>query len=266
MARSRPSGTSTSFTTTPLWWWPCCSAGGKRARRAHGSGQNPQTPPASPTRESAAEPQSSDAESTQETIAALGRENSTLRSEVLRLLRVESDLSRHNASLERQSSAYKQLAELGKRFNHGISRLELAAALVQFALYTANLQRCVVQLAQGDRFHTLAQDGYYDPDQERAVNELSLAEDDPLITELKSADQPRLRALPTASAPASPDATAERFLSMSTSFCRYAMKSAADSLAIWWREVRARRQRTTAASCPVSRSCSRSPVWWSWRR
>lgn len=173
--------------------------------------QNPQTPPASPTRESAAEPQSSDAESTQETIAALGRENSTLRSEVLRLLRVESDLSRHNASLERQSSAYKQLAELGKRFNHGISRLELAAALVQFALYTANLQRCVVQLAQGDRFHTLAQDGYYDPDQERAVNELSLAEDDPLITELKSADQPRLRALPTASAPASPDATAERF-------------------------------------------------------
>jgi len=173
--------------------------------------QNPQSPPASPTRESTAEPLVSDAESMQETLAALGRENSTLRSEVLRLLRVESDLSRHNASLDRQSSAYKQLAELGKRFNREISRQEIAAALVQFALYTANLQRCVVQLAQGGRFQTLAQDGYYDPDQERAVAELSLTEDDPLIRELESALHPRLRTLPTASAPAAPDATAERF-------------------------------------------------------
>ena len=82
--------------------------------------QNPQSPPASPTRESTAEPLASNAESMQETLAALGRENSTLRSEVLRLLRVESDLSRHNASLDRQSSAYKQLAELGKRFNREI--------------------------------------------------------------------------------------------------------------------------------------------------
>lgn len=175
--------------------------------------QNPQTPPASPTRESAEESQSSNGENANETLAALERENRTLRSEVLRLLRVESDLSRHNASLDRQSSAYKQLAELGKRFNRGISRQELAAALVQFTLYTANLQRCVVQLSHGDHFRTLAQDGYYDPDQERAVNELSLTEDDPLLQELKSAEQPRLRTLPTASAPASatPDATAERF-------------------------------------------------------
>lgn len=131
-------------------------------------------------------------------LSDLERENANLRAEVLRLLRIEVNLSRDNVVLERQASAYRQLSELGKRCNRGLTRDEIAAALVHFALYTANLERCAVQLHDGERLRTVAVDGYYDPSDEQAVLAFSLAPDDPLLKELQQSSEPRLRSLPGA--------------------------------------------------------------------
>lgn len=131
----------------------------------------------------------------QQALADAQRENAALRAEVLRLLRVESNLTRENAALDHQSSAYRQLSELGKRCNGGLTRDEIAAALVQFTLYTVNLERCAVQLFDGERFRTVAADGYYDPADERAVQAFSPEPEAPWLLELQATPKPRLRTL-----------------------------------------------------------------------
>lgn len=151
-----------------------------------------------------------------EELAVLQRENQQLREEVLRLLRVESNLARDNAALERRSAAYRQLSELGKRFNRGIAQHEIAAALVQFALYTVNLERCAVLLRVGEEFRTVAADGYFDPEEERAIGALALSLAEPLLLALQQSEQPSLRTLQEASAldgtMGSADPIAQRFL------------------------------------------------------
>lgn len=146
----------------------------------------------------------------------LERENAKLRSEVLRLLRVEADLTRDNVALDRQASAYRQLSELGKRCNRGLSRDEIAAALVHFALYTVNLERCAVLLQDGEGLRTVAADGYYDPADEQAVRAFSPQPDDAWLLDLRASSEPRLRTLPGATADAkardrSSDPIAETF-------------------------------------------------------
>lgn len=124
-------------------------------------------------------------------------ENERLRQQIARMLRIESDLFRRNELLDAQSRIYRALAELGQRYNSGLGAYEVGAEAVRFVLYALDLERCVVQLHDGDVSRTLAFDGYYDDSEARAIAALSFPRGHPLFYGVVS-DQPyRLRTLPS---------------------------------------------------------------------
>src|SRR3954471_10004174 len=91
-------------------------------------------------------------------------ENQRLSDEVKRLVATESQLYEVQEHLDGQMSSYRQLYELGKKFNttvHGTTILKLAA---QFVLYELNFERCLFLLKQsGANIFTIETfDGYYD--------------------------------------------------------------------------------------------------------
>jgi anti-anti-sigma regulatory factor len=128
--------------------------------------------------------------------AELRAENARLRDQVIRLLRVEADLFRRNEQLDQQWKIYQALSDLGKRFNRGLGLAEIAAEVVQFALYALNLERCVVQIHEGGASRTLASDGYYDDAQAQAIAALSLSPGELSMDGVAVGESERLRTLP----------------------------------------------------------------------
>jgi anti-anti-sigma regulatory factor len=115
---------------------------------------------------------------------------------VMRLLRTEADLFRRNEQLDDQRKIYQSLAEFGKQLHGRLGEAEVAAAAVQFALYTLNLERCVIGLQRGAVARAVAWDGYYDDEQAQTIAALSLDSSHPLFDDAALRAGHRLHALP----------------------------------------------------------------------
>lgn len=116
-----------------------------------------------------------------------------LREQVMRLLRVEGDLFQRNQQLDAQRSIYQSLTELGKRLQGKLGAEEIAAAAVEFALYSLNLERAVFGVRDGEALRPIAWDGYYDDDALAAVSAQRLPLADPSLAALAPEARCRLR-------------------------------------------------------------------------
>lgn len=141
--------------------------------------------------------------------AELDHENKKLREQILKLLRVEADLFRRNEQLDAQGKIYQALSDLGRKFNAGRRPEEIAADVVQFSLYSLNLERAVVLFRDGPRIRAAAWDGYYDEDLERAIAAISILPTDEMLDAGEGGSAVRIH--PLARDPAERDAIGVAF-------------------------------------------------------
>ncbi|MER7578082.1 response regulator [Streptomyces sp. NPDC126514] len=116
---------------------------------------------------------------------SLRSDNQQLVDQVKRLVKAEVSLRTYQERLDQQIHVYRQLYELGKRFNTAEEPLEVFHQLVQFALYELNFARCIVfSCGPSDRIFTVqAFDGYYD-NECQWITELALPASHPALTTL----------------------------------------------------------------------------------
>jgi signal transduction histidine kinase/DNA-binding response OmpR family regulator/HPt (histidine-containing phosphotransfer) domain-containing protein len=118
----------------------------------------------------------------------LGNENRLLAEQVRGLLRTEYDLSTIQRQLDTQIRLYRQLYEVGKKFNATFDLAEILHIATEFVLYELNFERCLVLLhsAEAKGFCVQALDGYYDEDARQGVAGLSLSVEEPALLPLRS--------------------------------------------------------------------------------
>jgi signal transduction histidine kinase len=103
-------------------------------------------------------------------------ENQRLSDEVKRLVTTESQLYEVQEHLDGQMSAYRQLYELGKKFNTTVDLTTILQLAAQFVLYELNFERCLFLLKQSGAniFSVETMDGYYDDAESTSIARLVL--------------------------------------------------------------------------------------------
>src|SRR4051812_35100383 len=103
-------------------------------------------------------------------------ENQRLSDEVKRLVTTESQLYEVQEHLDGQMSAYRQLYELGKKFNTTVDLTTILQFAVQFVLYELNFERCLFLMkpSGSNVFSIEAMDGYYDDAEHTSIARLAL--------------------------------------------------------------------------------------------
>ena len=97
-------------------------------------------------------------------IERLRLENQRLSDQVKRLVTTERQLFDVQEHLDGQMSAYRQLYEIGKKFNATFDLTTILNLAAQFVLYELNFERCLVLMRQpgATSFSVETMDGYYD--------------------------------------------------------------------------------------------------------
>src|SRR5437879_4564447 len=103
-------------------------------------------------------------------------ENQRLSYEVKCLATTESQLYEVQEHLDGQMSAYRQLYELGKKFNTTVDLTTILQLAAQFVLYELNFERCIFLLKQSGAniFSIETMDGYYDSAESTTIATLVL--------------------------------------------------------------------------------------------
>jgi signal transduction histidine kinase len=103
-------------------------------------------------------------------------ENQRLSDEVKRLVTTESQLYEVQEHLDGQMSAYRQLYELGKKFNTSVDLNTILQMATHFVLYELNFERCLLLLKQSgaNMFSIETMDGYYDDAESTSIARLVL--------------------------------------------------------------------------------------------
>src|SRR5437773_3610162 len=103
-------------------------------------------------------------------------ENQRLSDEVKRLVTTESQLYEVQEHLDGQMSAYRQLYELGKKFNTTVDLTTILQLAAQFVLYELNFERCLFLLKRSGSnvFFIETMDGYYDDAENTSIARLAL--------------------------------------------------------------------------------------------
>src|SRR6266550_7870817 len=103
-------------------------------------------------------------------------ENQRLSDEIKRLVTTESQLYEVQEHLDGQMSAYRQLYELGKKFNTTVDLTTILQLAAQFVLYELNFERCLFLLKQSGAniFSIETMDGYYDDAESTSIAGLVL--------------------------------------------------------------------------------------------
>ena len=103
-------------------------------------------------------------------------ENQRLSDEVKRLVTTEVQLYEVQEHLDGQMSAYRQLYELGKKFNTTVDLTTILQLAAQFVLYELNFERCLFLLKQSDAnvFSIETMEGYYDDAESTSIASLVL--------------------------------------------------------------------------------------------
>jgi len=119
--------------------------------------------------------------------------NQRLSEQVQRLLKTEHELYKAQEQLDTQIHLYRQLYEVGNRFNATFELAEILHIATEFVLYELNFERCLVLLRseEAEDFCVQALDGYYDEDVRQGVASLSLSMEEPALLPLRSGS-PRL--------------------------------------------------------------------------
>jgi signal transduction histidine kinase len=103
-------------------------------------------------------------------------ENQRLSDEVKRLVTTESQLYEVQEHLDGQMKAYRQLYELGKKFNTTVDLTTILQLAAQFVLYELNFERCLFLLKKSGAniFSIETIDGYYDDAESTSIASLVL--------------------------------------------------------------------------------------------
>ena len=123
----------------------------------------------------------------------LQNENQRLSEQIKNLLRAEYELGKIQGQLDTQIRLYRQLYEVGNKFNATFDLAEVLHIATEFVLYELNFERCLVLLRSEEAkdFCVQAQDGYYDEDARQGVASLGLSTEEPALLPLRSGS-PRL--------------------------------------------------------------------------
>src|SRR3954471_12158455 len=103
-------------------------------------------------------------------------ENQRLSDEVKRLVTTESRLYEVQEHLDGQMSAYRQLYELGKKFNTTIDLATILKLACAFGLYELNFERCLILFKRSGAnvFSIETMEGYYDDAESCSIARLVL--------------------------------------------------------------------------------------------
>lgn len=117
--------------------------------------------------------------------------NQALSEQVQRLLKTEHELYQTQEQLDTQIRLYRQLYEVGKKFNATFDLAKVLHAAIEFVLYELNFERCLVFLlaAEAKDFCVQALDGYYDEDALQRASSLSLSAEEPALLPLRSGSE-----------------------------------------------------------------------------
>jgi PAS domain S-box-containing protein len=118
----------------------------------------------------------------------LERANRRLSEQVRRLLTTEHALYLAQEQLDTQSHLYRQLYEIGHKFNATFELSEILPLITEFVLYELNFERCLVLLRSeaAEVFSVRAMDGYYDEQARKSVASLSLSAEEPALMSLRA--------------------------------------------------------------------------------
>jgi len=134
-------------------------------------------------------------------------ENQRLSGQLKLLLKTEYELYKTHEQLDTQIRLYRQLYEVGKKFNATFDLAEVLHITTEFVLYELNFERCLVLLRSEEAkdLHVQALDGYYDESIRHSMTSLSLSMEESALLPLRSGagqvmctaecDQEQLRAL-----------------------------------------------------------------------
>lgn len=116
----------------------------------------------------------------------LQAENLYLADQVKRLVKAERELYQVQGQLDDQIRLYRQLTEVSKQVNASFELAEILQIVIQFVLYELNFERCLIlfRSTESNLFQVEAMDGYYDEDETRVINTLSLPLEEPTLAPL----------------------------------------------------------------------------------
>ena len=121
----------------------------------------------------------------------LEMERKQLEEKVRQLVKTEQELFRFQEELDGQMGIYRNLYEVGKRFNATFELLEILDIAVHFVIYQLSFERCIFLLRpdDGSEFLPVTQDGFYDDDVLQKVENLRLDLGDPSLRNLLAGDE-----------------------------------------------------------------------------
>ena len=140
-------------------------------------------------------------------LEGLENQNQRLSGQLKRLLRTEHELYVTQGQLDTEIRLYRQLYEVGKKFNATFDLAEVLHITTEFVLYELNFERCLVLLRSEEAkdLHVQALDGYYDESIRHSMTSQSLSMEESALLPLRSGagqvmctaecDQEQLRAL-----------------------------------------------------------------------
>jgi signal transduction histidine kinase/DNA-binding response OmpR family regulator len=126
-------------------------------------------------------------------LAQLQNANRALSEQVKRLLKTEHELYMAQEQLDTQIRLYRQLYEVGNKFNATFDLAEILHIATEFVLYELSFERCLVflRVEEAKDFRVQALDGYYDEEARQGAARLSLPAEEPALLPLRSGS-PRL--------------------------------------------------------------------------
>ena len=119
-------------------------------------------------------------------IEILQQENQRLSEQVKRLVKTESKLYAVQEQLDGQLRIYRQLNEVGRKFNSMFDLQEVLQLVTQFVLYELNLERCLILMPLDQGFQVKALDGYHDEALLKEGTAIDLSSTDPALQPLNA--------------------------------------------------------------------------------
>jgi len=119
-------------------------------------------------------------------IETLQREKEALSQQVKRLIRAEGKLYEFQQVLDAQLKEYQELYELNRRLNALVTIEDIARETVSYIVQHVDYERAVFlrRVEESRNYYVCALDGYYDPSEREAVQEITIEQDAPCLSPL----------------------------------------------------------------------------------
>ena len=113
-------------------------------------------------------------------------ENETLAQQVKRLIKTEGKLYAYQEELDAQLKEYKELYELNRKLNATFDIGKIFEYVIEYVIYNLEYERVLFfqQFENKGLYAACAIGGYYDQEEKSAVEDLTIAKDDPFLSPL----------------------------------------------------------------------------------